>query len=53
MKILNNKKRFFSIIFTSIINIYIIQPFVIPTPSMKDSLLVGDFLFVSKLIPLV
>ncbi|AIN47721.1 Signal peptidase I [Candidatus Karelsulcia muelleri] len=40
---------FFSIIFTSIINIYIIQPFVIPTPSMKDSLLVGDFLFVSKL----
>ncbi|WP_259289700.1 signal peptidase I [Candidatus Karelsulcia muelleri] len=47
------KKRsssiFFSIIFTSIINIYIIQPFVIHTPSMKDSLLVGDFLFVSKL----
>ncbi|WP_425359931.1 S26 family signal peptidase [Candidatus Karelsulcia muelleri] len=52
-KIRKNKKRsssiFFSIIFifTSIINIYIIQPFVIPTPSMKDSLLVGDFLFVS------
>ncbi|WP_259125388.1 signal peptidase I [Candidatus Karelsulcia muelleri] len=47
------KKRsssiFFSIIFTSIINIYIIQPFGIHTPSMKDSLLVGDFLFVSKL----
>ncbi|ANO35764.1 S26 family signal peptidase [Candidatus Karelsulcia muelleri] len=53
LKIIKNKKRsssiFFSIIFTSIINIYIIQPFVIPTPSMKDSLLVGDFLFVSKL----
>lgn len=40
---------FFSIIFTSIINIYIIQPFIIPTPSMNDSLLLGDFLFVSKL----
>lgn len=53
IKIIKNKKRssslFFSIIFTSMINIYIIQPFVIPTPSMKDSLLVGDFLFVSKL----
>lgn len=53
MKIIKNKKRsssiFFSIIFPFIINIYIIQPFVIPTPSMKDSLLVGDFLFVSKL----
>jgi len=55
IKIIKKKKKpllssiFFSIIFTSIINIYIIQPFVIPTPSMKDSLLVGDFLFVSKL----
>lgn len=55
LKIIKKEKKpllssiFFSIIFTSIINIYIIQPFIIPTPSMNDSLLLGDFLFVSKL----
>nr|WP_262481937.1 signal peptidase I [Candidatus Karelsulcia muelleri] len=48
---INNKKKtslFSYFIFSSFIKIYIIQFFFIPTPSMQDSLLVGDFLFVSK-----
>ncbi|WP_185873370.1 signal peptidase I [Blattabacterium cuenoti] len=38
-----------SIIFSFIIHTYFIQPFVIPTSSMEKSLLVGDFILVSKL----
>lgn len=39
----------FAIIFASVIHIFIIQPYTIPTSSMERTLLVGDFLFVSKL----
>lgn len=38
----------FAIIVATIVHTYIIQPFTIPTSSMEKSLLVGDFLFVSK-----
>lgn len=39
----------FAVIFATIIHTYVIQPYVIPTSSMERTLLVGDFLFVSKL----
>jgi|SRR6266550_139141 len=38
-----------SIILSSFIHIYLIQPFTIPTSSMEKTLLVGDFIFVSKI----
>lgn len=38
----------FAIVFASSIHTYLIQPFTIPTPSMERTLLVGDFMFVSK-----
>ncbi|PVX50922.1 signal peptidase I [Balneicella halophila] len=38
----------FAIIAASIIRIFIFQAYIIPTPSMERELLVGDFLFVSK-----
>ncbi|WP_185866093.1 signal peptidase I [Blattabacterium cuenoti] len=38
-----------SIIFSFITHTYIVQPFVIPTSSMEGSLLVGDFILVSKI----
>jgi signal peptidase I len=38
-----------SIILSSFIHIYLIQPFTIPTSSMEGTLLVGDFIFVSKI----
>lgn len=38
----------FAVIAATIVHTYIIQPFVIPTSSMEKSMLVGDFLFVSK-----
>jgi signal peptidase I len=38
-----------SIILSSFIHIYLIQPFTIPTSSMEETLLVGDFIFVSKI----
>ncbi|WP_185872293.1 signal peptidase I [Blattabacterium cuenoti] len=38
-----------SIIFSFITHTYIIQPFVIPTSSMEGTLLVGDFILVSKI----
>lgn len=39
----------FAIIFASTIHHYLIQPYAIPTSSMERTLLVGDFLFVSKI----
>jgi signal peptidase I len=39
----------FAVIFATIIHAFIIQPFTIPTASMERTLLVGDFLFVSKM----
>lgn len=39
----------FAVIFATIIHTFIIQPFTIPTSSMERTLLVGDFLFVSKM----
>lgn len=38
----------FAVVAASTIHTYIIQPFTIPTSSLEKSLLVGDFLFVSK-----
>ncbi len=39
----------FAVVAATIVHTYFIQPFTIPTSSMENSLLVGDFLFVSKL----
>lgn len=39
----------FAVIFATIIHSFILQPFTIPTASMERTLLVGDFLFVSKM----
>ncbi|NPA42661.1 MAG: signal peptidase I [Chlorobi bacterium] len=39
----------FAVIAATVVHIYGFQPFIIPTPSLEKSLLVGDFLFVSKL----
>ncbi|MBP2284822.1 signal peptidase I [Flavobacterium sp. CG_23.5] len=39
----------FAVIVATIVHTYVIQPFTIPSSSMEKSLLVGDFLFVSKL----
>ncbi|SMC84596.1 signal peptidase I [Cellulophaga tyrosinoxydans] len=38
----------FAVVAASIVHTYFIQPYVIPTPSLEKTLLVGDFLFVSK-----
>jgi signal peptidase I len=38
----------FAIIVATLVHTYFIQPFTIPTSSLEKSLLVGDFLFVSK-----
>lgn len=38
----------FAIVVATLIHTYIIQPFTIPTSSLEKTLLVGDFLFVSK-----
>lgn len=38
----------FAIIAATIVHTYLIQPFTIPTSSLEKTLLVGDFLFVSK-----
>lgn len=39
----------FAIIVATLVHTYFIQPFTIPTSSLEKSLLVGDFLFVSKM----
>ena len=39
----------FAIVAATIVHTYIIQPFTIPTSSLEKTLLVGDFLFVSKI----
>ena len=38
----------FAVVAATIVHTYVMQPFTIPTPSLEKSLLVGDFLFVSK-----
>ena len=38
----------FAIIAATIVHNYLIQPFIIPTGSLEKTLLIGDFLFVSK-----
>lgn len=38
----------FAIVVATLVHTYLIQPFVIPTSSLEKSLLVGDFLLVSK-----
>lgn len=38
----------FAIVAATIVHTYFMQPFVIPTSSLEKTLLVGDFLFVSK-----
>ncbi|WP_448607442.1 signal peptidase I [Paenimyroides ceti] len=38
----------FAVVVATIIHTYVIQPFTIPTSSLEKTLLVGDFLFVSK-----
>ena len=38
----------FAIIVATLVHTYVMQPFTIPTSSLEKSLLVGDFLFVSK-----
>ena len=39
----------FAVIVATIVHTYLIQPYTIPTSSLEKSLLVGDFLFVSKI----
>jgi signal peptidase I len=39
----------FAVIVATIVHTYLIQPYTIPTSSLEKSLLVGDFLFVSKM----
>jgi signal peptidase I len=39
----------FAIIVATLVHTYFVQPYTIPTSSLEKSLLIGDFLFVSKL----
>ncbi|RTY80828.1 signal peptidase I [Flavobacterium sp. LS1P28] len=39
----------FAVIVATVVHTYFIQPYTIPTSSLEKSLLVGDFLFVSKM----
>ncbi|MGS2761711.1 signal peptidase I [Sinomicrobium sp. M5D2P9] len=38
----------FAVVAATLVHTYVMQPYVIPTSSLEKSLLVGDFLFVSK-----
>ena len=44
----NFKALFWALIIAGVIRTFAIEPFKIPSGSMKPNLLVGDFLFVSK-----
>lgn len=39
----------FAVVVATIVHTYVIQPFTIPSASLEKTLLIGDFLFVSKL----
>ncbi len=39
----------FAVVAATIVHTYVMQPFIIPTSSLEKTLLIGDFLFVSKL----
>src|SRR5436190_2838318 len=39
----------FAIVVATLVHTYVVQPFTIPSASLEKSLLIGDFLFVSKL----
>lgn len=39
----------FAVVVATLVHTYVLQPFTIPTASLEKTLLVGDFLFVSKL----
>ena len=38
----------FAVILATLVHTYFIQPFIVPTGSLEKSILIGDFLFVSK-----
>lgn len=38
----------FAVVVATLVHTYVMQPFTIPTPSLEKTLLVGDYLFVSK-----
>ncbi len=38
----------FAVVVATLVHTYVMQPFTIPSPSLEKTLLVGDFLFVSK-----
>ncbi|AZQ44267.1 signal peptidase I [Nonlabens ponticola] len=38
----------FAVVAATIVHTYVMQPFIIPTPSLEKTLMTGDFLFVSK-----
>ncbi len=38
----------FAVVVATLVHTYVMQPYIIPTSSLEKSLLVGDFLFVSK-----
>lgn len=38
----------FAVVAATIVHTYVMQPFIIPSPSLEKTLLTGDFLFVSK-----
>ncbi|MGJ8684275.1 MAG: signal peptidase I [Nonlabens sp.] len=39
----------FAVVAATIVHTYVMQPFIIPSPSLEKTLLTGDFLFVSKM----
>ncbi|MFM8977143.1 MAG: S26 family signal peptidase, partial [Bacteroidota bacterium] len=39
----------FAVVVATLIRTFVVEAYTIPTPSMEKSLMVGDFLFVSKL----
>jgi signal peptidase I len=44
----NISSLLFAVVVATLVHTYLIQPFTIPTSSLEKTLLVGDFLFVSK-----